>query len=279
MPPVPAMPTSLSTTKVITLGPLQIRFHWVVALFVVALMSVLIRLGIWQLDRAAEKNAGRDANLAVQAQQAQPIEALFDGSLGAKTDDLSTVNLLLRGSYLNEKAIWLVNQTYEDQIGYEVLVPFRLQSNGKIILVSRGWVTARAFDRPKDYVPDINGEITITGLLQTQAATPEQKNKIDTAHKPVRIAHVDIQAISQLLDTSVFPYVIRLNADQAGTLIRHWKVVAINTDQHYSYALQWFAMAIAVLIVSLYLSSNLASLLTYKRDKDQPERTHTESTR
>lgn len=262
----------MPSTKIIRLGQLQIKFHWVVALFVVLLISGLVRLGIWQLHRAAEKNAGKNQTAALQAQTPRPIEGLFDGTINSQQQDLSTVNLSLLGTYLDNKAIWVANQTYEEQIGYEVLVPFRLQSNNKLILVSRGWVTARGFDRPLDYVPPVKGTVEVTGLLQTKPITTEQKNKIDKNHSPMRIAHVDMQEISTLLGESVFPYVVRLNEGEPGILIRHWKTVSVNVDQNYSYALQWFAMAIAVFIVSVYLSSNLPALLRQGKDKDQPER-------
>ena len=268
----------MAASKTIHLGPLQLKFHWVVALFVLLLMGGLIRLGVWQLDRAAEKKATRNDTLNLEAQQARPIEGLFDGSISSQEQDLSTVNLLLQGKFLNDKALWVANQTYEDQIGYEVITPFRLQSNGKLILVSRGWVTARGFDHPNEYVPPVEDNVAITGLLQTKPITFEQKNVIDDSHTPIRIGHLDNQEISTLLGETVFPYLVRLNDGQPGLLIRHWKTIAINTDQHYSYALQWFAMAIAVFIVAIYLSSNLSSLLANKQDKDQPERTNREST-
>jgi cytochrome oxidase assembly protein ShyY1 len=43
--------------------------------------------------------------------------------------------------------------------------------------------------------------------------------------------------------------------------VRHWPAAAETTDRHFSYALQWFALAIAVLATALLLASNLRELL------------------
>ncbi len=247
-------------TRTLHLGPLQLRFQWLVALFVILLMAGLTRLGIWQLDRAAEKNANRDQTLQMQSQAPRPFEGLYDGTINSQDQDLSTVNLSLTGKYLNQRSIWIANQTYKEQIGYEVLTPFRLSSNNKLIMVSRGWVTARAFDNPSSFVSDINDDVQLTGLMVTKPFTFEQANKINDANWPKRIAHLDMQEVSDLLGESPFPYIIRLNEGSPGLLIKHWKNVTVSVDKNYSYALQWFGMAIAVLIVSLYLSSNIAQL-------------------
>jgi len=155
-----------------------------------------------------------------------------------------------------------------------------LQSNNKLILVSRGWVSARAYDRATDYVPPVADTAAVTGLMQTKPTTFAQTNKIDVhSNKPTRIAHINFQDINGILGESVFPYLVRLNDGEPGLLIRHWQTVHVNTDQHYSYALQWFAMAIAAFVVSIYLSSNLSTLLRQQRDQDQPERENRESTK
>jgi surfeit locus 1 family protein len=70
--------------------------------------------------------------------------------------------------------------------------------------------------------------------------------------------------IAGLFEEPVFPYVVRLGAGQHGVLVRYWPEVAVDTSRHFSYALQWFSMAIAVVIVSLILSSNLIGLLQGK---------------
>ncbi len=58
----------------------------------------------------------------------------------------------------------------------------------------------------------------------------------------------------------LFPYAVRLAEGQPGVLVRHWPVVLVDSGRNFSYALQWFAMAIAVIAVSLILSSNVLQL-------------------
>ena len=67
--------------------------------------------------------------------------------------------------------------------------------------------------------------------------------------------------INEKLGESVLPFEVRLAEAQPGGLIRHWPAVHININQNLSYAMQWFALALLVALVSLLASSNLWSLI------------------
>jgi surfeit locus 1 family protein len=77
--------------------------------------------------------------------------------------------------------------------------------------------------------------------------------------------YLDFRTINEQLKEPVYPVEVRLAEDQAGGLIRHWPAVHININQNLSYALQWFALALLVSLVSLLASSNLWSLLRESR--------------
>ncbi len=46
-----------------------------------------------------------------------------------------------------------------------------------------------------------------------------------------------------------------------GFFVRHWPTVYVDTGRNYSYALQWWSMGIAVLIVAFILSSNILQIM------------------
>ena len=71
----------------------------------------------------------------------------------------------------------------------------------------------------------------------------------------------------EILGEDIFPYPVRLNEDQPGVLIRHWTAVTANSNANISYAIQWFVFASAIVIVSLFTSSNIVSVL---RKKEAP---------
>ncbi len=250
------------SSKTLKIGEIEIRFNWVIAICVLLTMSGLIRLGVWQLARAQEKIQIQESFLELSEEQATPIENL--PIAGREFDAMQHQNrqVELTGHYLNENSIFLIYQTYAEQLGFEVVTPFELSSLDLIVMVSRGWSGIRSEDELARTLPNIYGEL----VLQGQIYVPTEKEAVRTNELvneswPLTTRYLNINELSRHFDSSIFPYVIRLGADQPGVLIRHWPAVTANTSQNFSYALQWFSMAIAVLIVSLVLSSNLLTLM------------------
>lgn len=66
---------------------------------------------------------------------------------------------------------------------------------------------------------------------------------------------LDVHLISQFLHKSVYPFIIRLNNHADNGYLREWPVVAMAPERHYGYALQWFAIALVILI--LFIALNL----------------------
>ncbi len=86
-----------------TFGELEIRFNWVIAIFVLAAFSGLVRLGIWQLGRAQEKIDLQETYNEMGIDYATPVEEV--GMSGLENDALTIQNLhvSLTGHYINEK--------------------------------------------------------------------------------------------------------------------------------------------------------------------------------
>ena len=125
-------------TKVITFGELQIRFNWVVAFFILLVLFGLIRMGLWQLDRAQEKMSLQDTYLEMGTDQAVPVDDVPMSGLENDALNIQNLHVYASGEYMHEKTIFLIYQTHEDNIGYEVITPFKLDETDKIVFVSRG---------------------------------------------------------------------------------------------------------------------------------------------
>jgi surfeit locus 1 family protein len=249
-------------SKNLKFGELEVCINWVIAICVLLTMSGLIRLGIWQLSRAQEKIQLQESFLEFSEEQATPIENL--PIAGREFDAMQHQNrqVELTGRFLNENSIFLIYQTYEEQLGFEVVTPFELSALDLIVMVSRGWSGVTSEGELARVLPKINGEL----VLQGQIYVPTEKEAVRTNELvneswPLTTRYLNINELSRHFDSSIFPYVIRLGLDQPGVLVRHWPAVTANTSQNFSYALQWFSMAIAVFIVSLILSSNILTLM------------------
>lgn len=248
-----------------TLAALEFRINWLIALCVVFCLLVLVRLGLWQFARAQEKIEQQQAYQAMHMAQATPIQHLPIAGPAYDRLQLHNRRVALEGSYHNEHSILLVFQSYENQMGYEVVTPFQVAATGELVLVSRGWTPAVRYELIKEHLPKISGEQSLSGQIYVPSAREAAKeNPRVNLRWPLELRHLNMAQIETLFDQPLFPYVVRLDEAQAGVLLRHWPTVIVDTSRNFSYALQWFAMAIALGIVSLLLCSNLLQVMRKK---------------
>ena len=156
-------------------------------------------------------------------------------------------------------------QSYNGQLGFGVITPFRLQNSNRIVLVDRGWITVASGAKLNFGL--VVGARQLTAQIHLQSSSPGADERPDASSWPVQIRRLDVDVISEILGEDIFPYPVRLNEDQPGVLIRHWTAVTANSNANISYAIQWFVFASAIVIVSLFTSSNILSVL---RKKEAP---------
>jgi surfeit locus 1 family protein len=256
-------------TKIFTFGDLEIRFNWAFALFVLVVFSGFVRLGIWQMSRAQEKMALQETYNEMGEGFATPIDDVEMSGLQSDALNIQNLHVSMTGEFMNDRSLFLIYQTYEDTLGYEVVTPFKLQASEKIVFVSRGWVNANTYEGLKERVTPIIGVRSILGQLFVP--TPKQAartNIVDLSSPqwPLEIRFMNTLELAPLFEESFFPYEVRLDEGQPGIFIRHWPTVYVDTARNFSYALQWFSMSLALLIVTLVLSSNILQLMQ-KRSK------------
>ena len=97
-------------------------------LCVVALLMVLgmLRLGVWQLDRADQKREIVAQLESLSQRAAVPITELFNGDESA---GLRFRKVTLIGQYLQNTNFYVDNQVVNGQVGYQVFTPLRLEGN------------------------------------------------------------------------------------------------------------------------------------------------------
>lgn len=144
-------------------GRLVFRPGWLPTLATALLLHLLLALGVWQLDRAATKEARR----ATLAQQAQLPELSLDGSAPwPAADALAYRRLGVLGRYDAAHQMLLDNQVQDGQAGYHVITPLTLAGGTWQILVNRGWVPAPADRRQVPHIPVPQGPVLARGTGQ-----------------------------------------------------------------------------------------------------------------
>lgn len=231
---------------------------WLLLTFVV--VSFFCRLGFWQLDRAEEKRVMLAHSKSMKRQK--PIVFSADDNAsdsGANIQNYQSIQV--SGIYDARHILLLDNQFYRHEVGYEVIQPLRLDNN-KIIFVSRGWVKAPASRQELPLIHSPQDKITLTG---TAYFIPKSlwilgKNTDQPFHSkkwPKRIEKMDIQKIQKKWFKSkiIYPFILRLDAKEPDGFARDWAIVSMPPSRHTGYAIQWFGMAIAVLIIFIVLQA------------------------
>lgn len=226
---------------------LAFKFDSKLILLFIVFFPLLISLGLWQLDRAEEKRQlQRNFLLAKQKPAIQ-----WD------SHNLENYRLISETGYFDQKRYWLLdNRVNNGKVGFDVIMSFT--SRDKTLFVNRGWVqgdisrkSLPVFDTPKGLVKII-GRVYLP-LNQKKLSRPSQWPKI--------MGSMDLEAMSLELSVASPGGVVRLQGDSQGALITGWPEVNVSVEKHQGYAVQWFAMAVALLVLLLNASSNIALLI------------------
>lgn len=236
-----------------------------ILILLAALISVMLttRLGLWQLDRAAEKQSLHDTRIAKQ--KLPPLRNLDLTCDGATWTQQEQREAMVQGQWLHEKSVILDNRTMAERSGFFVLTPLLLMPAPKcgaaVLLVQRGWLPRDAADRtripPWEQAP---------GLVQLRVRLSFAPSKsLSLQSQPIQETgllrqNVDLNALGLEWQLALLPGSAQQLADddsavqvQTGQmpLLRGWWQPIAGVEKHQAYAAQWFLMALT--ITGLYL--------------------------
>ncbi|PWH14659.1 MAG: hypothetical protein DDG59_12565 [Anaerolineae bacterium] len=237
-----------STQKGLKSQWLSFRF-WLTTGLVVIAVGVMVRLGIWQLDRLEQRRA---FNARVQAQLAQPPLVLDSRSLGENLYDMEYRTVIVQGEYDFANQVALRNQAYQNRWGVYLLTPLKIKGTEQAILVNRGWIPGEAFLNG-DWSPyNQEGEVTVKGVIRRAQTRPDfgrRSDPIPSAGEPPLKAWnlANVEAIAQQIDYPIVPnvYVQQTEGEgeAAGLPIPAMVELDLSEGPHLGYALQWFTFA------------------------------------
>jgi cytochrome oxidase assembly protein ShyY1 len=166
--------------------------------------------------------------------------------------------LSVRGRYLRNRDLLLIDLYHHDQIGSQIVSVFRPRSSPVWIPVDRGWiptsplgVTRTALDRqlPRGSVELVGyaGRIPRPALRLGRGPVPP--------HWPKPVLYPSHRYLETLYRHRLTRLVLLLGPRQPGGFVRQWRPVRkIGPEQHFGYALQWLILALVVLGVWIGLN-------------------------
>lgn len=222
---------------------------WWAVVLAVAGVAIGTTAGLWQVGRAAEK---RDLEARFAAGGTAGALQQLVASEAAPQFRYRTVRLT--GRYDPDHQLLLDNISYGRQPGYQVLTPFA--TAGGTVLVNRGWVPANGDRR---ILPDITVGGGIREILGRIEWLPRPGIELDAAAPPQdapwprRLLFPTSAQAGAQLGVSLRDYQLLLDAGAPDGYVRDWRPGGMGADRHVAYAVQWFGLALTVVVIYIVL--------------------------
>lgn len=211
-------------------------------------LTLFTRLGFWQLDRAAERDA---VNHEREQRAMAPTLALTS----PETVDLAALryrSVTLFGEYDREHEFLLDNQPEAGAVGFHVLTPFRVQGSPVAVIINRGFVPLGP-DRLHPVIPSPppEGPVMLLGLIDDLYRVGFQLEGagVPGAGWPSLVQVPDTGQMSTRLGYPLSAYQVLLSAKAEGGFGRSWHTRRLDADKNRGYALQWFMLAALTLVL------------------------------
>lgn len=217
--------------------------------FTLTFAPLLFWLGHWQLDREHEKTLlQQNYEMRTQA-PAMPLDAL-----DWQREDLAFLKVWAKGQYEEERVYLLDNKIHDGQVGYELINPFVTES-GQTVLVNRGWIAQGASRSELPAIPIVEGSVEIQGTVYVPLddvflLSGVEESAVSEGPKVIQSIQMDI--LSADLEKKLAPYSVRLLDSSPGLTQANWQAVNMLPEKHRAYAVQWFAMLCALIIMFIY---------------------------
>ena len=226
------------------------RWSWVPPVAALGAAILFTSLGAWQLERANQKAA---MIAAIERGRSAPAVDLPHDP--AAWSGLAYQRVRVTGVFAGDRQFLLDNRQHEGRIGFDVLTPLVL-GDDRAVLVDRGWVPATVQRRPaRPIALALEREVTVTGRLWLPEAGIALGSALTGAEGqwPRLATRVDYDAIARALGRDVLAGVIRSEPSAPWTLTARTLRPPFGSMRHVGYAVQWFALALTVVIVTVVL--------------------------
>ena len=227
---------------------------WAIVLTVLA-AALFVRLGFWQLHRAAYKD---DLLRRFATAASAPVQDFGAVAMKPPTDAYPRVEV--RGRYVADRLYLLDNPRHDDLGGVEVYVPLRVSGQASsLLLVDLGFLPGNGTDSTPQLPPLPTGEQVLRGLYEPPPGHGFEMGGNALARQPQwpkKTIYFDAAQIAADLHASLYPRVLALDADTSSIYVRVHTLDFgdMPPARHRAYAFQWFTFALAVVVILLVVN-------------------------
>ena len=229
----------------------------------ITVFLILLSFGTWQIKRLFWKEALIERYLLQS--QSNPIKDPTQLKRN-NVDEFKATKI--EGSFLHKNEIYITGKTFEGNAGFHVITPFKLIDN-TIILVNRGWVSEGYRDPQKRKFSLIRDNIALKGIVRYPQKkgyfVPENDGKQGFwfTIKPLEIFNfIKLDSYNLINDY----YIDALRQGQKLTLPIGVTGKPKLRNQHLSYAITWYGLALSLLFVYFSYHVSIGRLHFKKKD-------------
>ena len=228
-------------------------------------LLVLLWLGTWQVQRLEWKNQ------LIEDFESRATAAPIDLPVGQIDRKMEFRRLALTGSFDHTKEVFMTGRAYEGNAGFHIVTPFAL-TDGRMILVNRGWVSESYRDPSKRDFTLIEGETQIEAIIRF----PNEKGYFVPENEPENgfwftlvpaqiVLHLELDGQAE---TAVYAAALRTSDEIRLPIGARTETNLRNS--HLGYAITWYGIACA--LIGVYLAFHYqAGRLTFGASGRDPE--------
>ena len=204
---------------------------------------ILIRLGIWQLNRLEERRAFNQHYLN------QISAATIDLNSDSDEENLTDMeyrSVQVSGYYDFKNEIFLQNQAWQNQPGYRVVTPLVVEGTNKSVFIDRGWIalndkeTINQIDSNYDDLQEIKG---IIRLSKSGSDFQSNRNSNENSQSDLFL-YVNLDILNLRINGDGLPVYIQIADDNDNQKpYSELSEIEISEGPHMGYAIQWFFFA------------------------------------
>jgi surfeit locus 1 family protein len=246
------------------------QMHWPWLFITLLVFGGLIKLGLWQNDRAEQKQQRLARITELNQQHAMSLDKVV--SLNEQVgQDVNDMPVLLEGDFVDKYSFLLDNQPDRGRLGYRVYQIFN--SGEHHVLVNLGWVPGFVDRQKLPQLSLIQGHFKVNGnVRKLEAGIVLMQQDLVSDQWPLRVQQIEIDKIADLISLPLLPFVVYLDKKESVGYTKNWVPVVMPPEKHRAYAFQWFSLALAWLVLMIW-----AALSTHKSNslpESKPQDTH-----
>ncbi|WP_245688513.1 SURF1 family protein [Vibrio sonorensis] len=206
----------------------------------------MVKLGLWQQSRGYEKQILE--NQLKQRARAEEISLTELPDQGFVTGIKVKAKLSpLAGYYL-----LLDNQVHEGRVGYLAYQLMKTEQ-GKLLLLERGFIKAPLSRSKLPEIDWLQQTTNFSGRIYQKSRNPLSDKLSPEPGDVTRVQNLNLTRLAKLWGLEVEPYIFQPQQEN-WPYAQPWQPIPMESKKHFGYSFQWFAMATALLFLSVFVA-------------------------